>query len=297
MVKSCGFDQPRIWLYEPISVQPGPCRVALQMRRLLLGRNLTICATISCFFLVNCVARGPVDPPSPVPPPRKPLGAAPAESAAESTRESNEAKAPIEEERNIHGGDALAPSSPAPEGRELPKGTKVLHVGDSFAGALGLPLGEFFEESAVRSVLKHTDASYLTDWAWDGKLQKMIWKYNPDLVLITLGGNELEIAEPEQRERTVKKIISIVGDRPCVWVAVPLWKGPQNGLLDVIARSVAPCVFLDTARLIDVEKMPRLEDGIHPTKDARRSWAEAVLAWLKDHRRPTEFRPWALRAD
>lgn len=183
-----------------------------------------------------------------------------------------------------------AQHSPLP----VPAGTKVLHVGDSFAGALGLPLGTKLKEEGVSSVLKHTDASYLTDWAWDGQLQKMIWRYNPDLVLITLGGNELEIVQPERRERTVKKIVSLVGERPCVWIGVPLWKGPQNGLLDVIEGSCEPCVYLDTSKLIDLSQMERMKDGIHPTTSARARWADAVFGWLQRHRANDGERPWTV---
>lgn len=185
------------------------------------------------------------------------------------------------------------PSIPV-EPLPLPGGTKVLHVGDSFAGALGLPLGKLLEDAEVRSVLKHTDSSYLTDWAWDGNLQKYIWKYNPDLVIVTLGANELSISEPEQRERTVRKIISQIADRPCVWVAIPLWKGRQNGLMEVIERSSKPCVYLDTNQLLDVAAMPRISDGIHPTTAARHAWAEFVLRWLEEHRHPVDGRPWNL---
>lgn len=189
-----------------------------------------------------------------------------------------------------------AAASPADElhSLSLPAGSKVLHVGDSFAGALGLPLGELLEAQGVHSVLKHTDASYLTDWAWDGNLQKYIWKYNPDLVIVTLGANELGIAQPEQRERTIKKIVSVVGERPCLWVAVPLWKGRQNGLMDVIQRNVAPCEFFDTNRALDVEAMPRISDGIHPTTSARMHWAGIVLDWLKRHRAPSDNQVWRL---
>lgn len=177
----------------------------------------------------------------------------------------------------------------------LPADTKVLQVGDSFAGAVGIPLGKLLEEQGVHSVLKARDASYLTDWAWDGQLQKFIWKYNPDLVLITVGANELGIAEPERRERTVKKIVETIGDRPCVWIAIPLWNGEQNGLMGVIERSVAPCVFYDTNQLIDVEHMPRIADGIHPTTAARRQWAQAVLDWLQAHRAPNKGTAWSLQ--
>jgi lysophospholipase L1-like esterase len=168
-------------------------------------------------------------------------------------------------------------------------------VGDSFAGALGKPLGTLLEAADVRSVLKHTDSSYLTDWAWDGKLQEYVWKYNPDLVMVTLGANELEIVDPELREKTVKKIISVIGERPCVWVAIPLWDGPKNGLLDVIRKNASPCVYMDTNTLIDVAKMPRIRDGIHPTTEARADWAKFVFEWLRKQRAPQEGRPWNLQ--
>jgi len=167
-------------------------------------------------------------------------------------------------------------------------------VGDSFAGALGLSLSTLFEEAGVKSVLKHTDASYLTDWAWNGELQKMLWKYNPDLLIITLGANELAIAEPEQRIKTIQKITSLVGDRPCVWVAIPLWQGKQNGLMDVIKEHAAPCVYWDSNQLLDAQHMPRVADGIHPTSAARKQWAEAVFDWLKVHRLSGGKKPWSL---
>ncbi len=212
---------------------------------------------------------------------------------------------PVEQEDGAAPGSSSdVPSSETPSSEEgageplpWPEGTKVLHVGDSFAGALGRPLGSLFEEAGVRSVLKHTDASYLTDWAWDGKLQDYLWKYNPDLVLITLGANELEITEPDQRRKTIAKIISMIGDRPCVWVAIPLWQGPKNGLMDVISESVSPCVFMDTNRLYDVTKMPRIADGIHPTTAAREKWAKDVALWLRQHRAPVADKPWHMRAE
>jgi hypothetical protein len=228
------------------------------------------------------------------PPSSAALGAEPASeetsSAPNGTDEpAAEAQAPPHTEP-----DAKAPAANK-EPLPLPEGTKVLHIGDSFAGALGRPLGTLFEGAGMRSVLKHTDSSYLTDWAWDGKLQEYIWKYNPDLIMVTLGGNELEIVKPELRERTVKKIISTIGDRPCVWVAIPLWEGPKNGLLDVIAKHAAPCVYMDTNKLIDVAKMPRIRDGIHPTTEARADWAKFVARWLRKHRSPQEGRPWNLK--
>jgi len=181
-----------------------------------------------------------------------------------------------------------APREPLP----LPEGTTVLHVGDSFAAALGLPLNRRLKEQGLRSILEYETASYIPGWSAGDKLQKLLWKYNPDLVLVTLGANELEIAEPEQRIRNIRRIVESFGDRPCVWIATPLWAGAKNGLMDIIRQNVAPCRYMDTNALI--ESMPRVSDGIHPTLAAREAWADVVVEWLRSERRPTAERPWAL---
>lgn len=253
----------------------------------IFGPLLSLVACLSCAATTN-------QPDAPVESSTTPEQEPAADSSQERSAEASPGKTPTAPVASIEPG--VSPAKPAEAQRvPLPEGTKVLHVGDSFAGALGLPLGARFEAAGVKSVLKHTDASYLTTWAWEGDLQKYLWKYNPDLVIVTLGANELEIVEPEQRERTVKKIIETIGARPCLWVAIPLWKGKQNGLMDVIERSVGACTFMDTNKLMDVAKMPRIKDGIHPTSQARADWADLVVDWLETHRDPKGEKPWTLK--
>lgn len=174
----------------------------------------------------------------------------------------------------------------------LPEGTTVLHVGDSFAGALGIPLNKRLEEAGVRGVLKYRTASYIVEWAHQPDLETYVQQYQPDLVLVTLGANELEIAEPEQRIPAIRKIVSVIGDRPCVWVGVPLWSDQHNGLMEVVRDNVAPCRFMDSAALFP--DMPRAHDKIHPTMQAREDWAVRVVEWLAHQRRPTDASAWTL---
>lgn len=230
---------------------------------------------------------------------RPPEGAAPSEAPADSTAEATSAPAPESPPPSSEASPSPS-SDPATEQQAAlppPVGTKVLHVGDSFAGALGIPLGKLLEEAGVKSILKHKDSSYLTTWAWEPDLEQEIWRYNPDLVVVTLGANELGIADPGQREKTVKKIVATIGQRPCLWVAIPLWSERHNGLLEVIEKSAAPCVFYDTNREMDTAHMARIHDGIHPTNDARRQWAEAVFGYLMAHRQPRAGAPWWLVDD
>lgn len=182
--------------------------------------------------------------------------------------------------------------APPPELPALPEGTTVLHVGDSFAGALGIPLNKHLKEAGVRGVLKYRTASFIVDWAHQPALDTYLSQYHPDLVLITLGANELEIEEPERRIPAIRKIVDKVGDRPCVWVGVPLWSDEHNGLMDIVRDNAAPCRFMDSAALFP--DMPRAHDRIHPTMQAREDWAVRVLAWLARQRRPTQSQAWQL---
>jgi lysophospholipase L1-like esterase len=176
----------------------------------------------------------------------------------------------------------------------VPRGTTVLHIGDSFAGALGLDLNRELKAVGVRSILKYQTSSYIPNWASGKEIEQYLANYNPDLVLVTLGANELEIPDPQERVRTIRKLVSRIGQRPCVWIGPPLWEGARPALLEVIRKECAPCVYLDsTAHL---PKLARARDGIHPSGPARTEWATFVLQWLSAHRDPSGTQPWSLRA-
>lgn len=188
------------------------------------------------------------------------------------------------------GGDAQAKADkPLPP---LPKGTTVLHIGDSFAGALGIELDKQLKAQGVHGILRYKTASFIPEWAYKGKVRQYVAQYKPDLVLITLGANELKIAKPEQRVHAIQKLVSQLKGRPCVWVGVPLWSNAHNDLLKVIRDSSRPCRFLDSTRLFP--DMPRVHDHIHPTMNARHEWAKRVIHWLQKERVPDGDKPWEL---
>lgn len=191
------------------------------------------------------------------------------------------------------------PAAPAPlaaplepPAADLPVGTKVLQVGDSFAAALGIELGKRLKAAGVRTSLEYKTASYVPTWAFGPELPKLVSNYQPDLVLVTLGANELEIPDPAARAGAVQRLVKKLGDRPCVWILPPLWK-PDTGLMQVIKDNSAPCKVLDSSAL--VKDLPRGPDHIHPNAQGRETWAEAVFQWLKQARAPGGPKPWTLR--
>ncbi len=195
----------------------------------------------------------------------------------------------VEKHRHTRTSIERAPLEPLPP---MPEGTTVLHVGDSFAGALGIPLNKRFKEAGITGVLKYRTASFIVEWAHQTDLDDYLSRYQPDLVLVTLGANELGIEEPERRIPAIRKIVEKIGDRPCVWVGAPLWSDDNNGLMDIVRDNAAPCRFMDSTALFP--DMPRTPDKIHPTMQAREDWATKVAQWLASHRRPTPNHVWAL---
>ncbi len=162
-----------------------------------------------------------------------------------------------------------------------PRGATVLHIGDSFAGALGKPLNSELGKRGVRGILKYRTGTYIATWAWNRRVPGYVSRYRPDLVLITLGANELDVARPESRGNAIRRLVQALGQRPCVWIAPPLWEGARGDLLRVIQDNCAPCQYLDSNEL--VPNLARLGDKIHPTGAARSRWAKAVMSWLELH--------------
>ncbi len=198
---------------------------------------------------------------------------------------------PMEQPRRVN----LAHSQESGELRELPlpAGTLVYHFGDSFAGALGPPLNQELAKSQVRGILHYETSSYITTWA-SRDIERLVANANPDLVIITLGANEIELTNPAQRAPAIRRLVAQLRGRPCVWIAPPLWE-QDSGLLSVVQDNCAPCAYLDsTAQVTD---LPRKKDGIHPSKPGQEAWAKVVAEWLAEHRSPTPGRPWNLLSE
>ncbi|HEX6764060.1 MAG TPA: SGNH/GDSL hydrolase family protein [Polyangiaceae bacterium] len=256
------------------------------------------------FWVIGCAGRPSSTPlaESPAEAPSQPAPASTASAAPESellpasgtTAATDGAQPEGAETASAKTNPTQNPSGAAPDPASygFPKDTLILHVGDSFAGSLGVPLGKRFKAAGMRTVLEFQTASYVPTWASGKELPGYVDKYRPSLIIITLGANEVELTNPEQRASGVKRLVGKLGGRPCVWVIPPLWK-PDTGIFNVIRQNAAPCRILESDSIVhDVARKP---DKIHPSDAAREIWADAVLAWLARERVGAPDRPWELR--
>ncbi|HRI64945.1 MAG TPA: SGNH/GDSL hydrolase family protein [Polyangium sp.] len=177
-----------------------------------------------------------------------------------------------------------AATAPPPPPATLPiePRTVVLHVGDSFVDAgFSQSLRPKMKSVGALYEVRAAQATYTT--TWHSKLSRLVGDYHPDLVIITLGANEVTLTDPWARADAVTRLVKIVGDTPCVWVTPPLWR-KDTGIIEVIKQRAKPCLVFDSDAIAG--QIARQPDSIHPSSAGGAKWAEAFWTWLLEHRAP-----------
>jgi lysophospholipase L1-like esterase len=168
--------------------------------------------------------------------------------------------------------DAALDVADEPDAPAEPKHYRlVVHTGDSMVGGgLCKALAPKFKADGTQFIRDVWESASLVAFADSDRLPKLMKKYDPDLVLLTLGANDVFDKHPDNMIRYIETIVKKVGKRDCIWIGPPLWKG-DFGLVDVIRDHVAPCKFYDSSHLT----LQRAGDGIHPTEKGGAVWADA----------------------
>ncbi|WP_437282347.1 SGNH/GDSL hydrolase family protein [Sorangium sp. So ce375] len=257
-----------------------------------MGREIRVRRWALAGVAAAGIACGATPPPAPQPM-AAPAPASPAASAPAAAARPPETSAPAEA--------AVTPPPAAPLAFAVPPNTAVLHVGDSFAVAgFAQALRPRMQEHHVRYAVKAETSSYTVTWA--SRMELLVANYQPDLVIISLGANEVENVNPPAHAGAIRRIVKAIGGRPCVWVSPPLWR-KDTGIIDVIRTNSAPCRFFDSDALVP-GPLPRQKDKIHPNEAGGARWADVFWGWLTaEHLAPGEGdggsaparSPWALR--
>lgn len=260
-----------------------------------MGREIRVRRWALAGVAVVSIACGAASPPGPSAAPAPagpPPGAEPVAAAAPET------PAPAAPSGAVAEVQPAAPPAAPPE-LTVPPNTAVLHIGDSFALAgFAQALRPRMEALRVRYAVKAETSSYTVTWA--SRMELLVANYQPDLVLISLGANEVENVNPPAHAGAVRRIVKAIGGRPCVWVSPPLWR-KDTGIIDVIRTNSAPCRFFDSDALVP-GPIPRKKDKIHPNGEGGARWADAFWSWLTAEHLPAgegdpeaKRSPWALR--
>ena len=159
-------------------------------------------------------------------------------------------------------------------GQSVPaaRAKKVVHFGDSMVPLVGNYLRPRIEAQGGHYEVISTSSSSTLSWAEGALLRETLAKHQPELVLISLGSNELYFVDDlAQRAQAIRSIVREVGDRACLWVGPPSW-AKARGFLDTLEKNLGHCSYFDSAKL----PMERQADGRHPTWGASHGWANRV---------------------
>ena len=204
------------------------------------------------------------------------LAACPGRANAEDHRDGAPlaATAPVEAGPTVQSPE-VATASDASAGLEHRAYRTAVQTGDSMVGGgLCLALGPKYTAEGTRFVRDVWEAASIIAFDDSDHIPRLIAKYDPDLVLVTLGANDVFALHPEVLGRHIDGVVKKIGQRDCYWIGPPAWKG-DRGLVDVIRAHASPCRFFDSSRLV----LERRADGIHPTDKAGRVWADAFWAF------------------
>lgn len=135
---------------------------------------------------------------------------------------------------------------------------------------VGNYLRQLFRGDRHYHIVSETSSSTLS-WDNDRKLQRAMYKYDPEVVLISLGSNELFDPKPERRAGAIRRLVADTRGRPCLWIGPPAWK-KDKGFIRVLKANLGHCRYFDSTAL----ELERMADGRHPSWSASYRWAAAV---------------------
>jgi lysophospholipase L1-like esterase len=139
-----------------------------------------------------------------------------------------------------------------------------------FYAGLEKALSPHFEALGAKYVQDAITSAAIITFDKNDHFAKMLASNNPDLVIITLGANDVFLPAPQRLAKNVASIAKKTAGRRCFWMGPPTWK-KDTGIVDVIRENCAPCIFYDSSPL----KLERLADGIHPDTKGAETWAAA----------------------
>lgn len=158
-------------------------------------------------------------------------------------------------------------------------GKLVLHVGDSMVGGnwgLTRALEQKFSAEGAKFVRDYKVSESIISYDHSPKLKSLLEKHHPDIVILTLGTNDVFVPYPASMAANVQNIVKRIGARECYWMGPPTWK-PDTGIVNVLKDNVTPCKFYDSSSL----KLQRSGDGIHPTDRGGADWATSFWTFFR----------------
>ena len=177
----------------------------------------------------------------------------------------------------------MNPAQPTPEppAEAAPvTARRIVLVGDSLAQGLGPALAEIARGVPCGFHAVGKQSTRVRDWMRDSDLVAAIGAPPADLVLVSLGTNDMRTADPAAAGTEAGALV----DKIVAAGASVAWIGPPRMTFDtgVFRPALAGACSARNVRICDSQSLDleRAADGIHLTPKGYRAWAETIATWV-----------------
>lgn len=159
---------------------------------------------------------------------------------------------------------------------------RVLFIGDSMTGFLANRMSAYGEANGFQVDVVIWDGATVQKYANSPSLPSIINSHHPDMVIVSLGLNNLGESNPEARlGASVDKIIKAVGNRQLIWIGPPSWPGKGNmgtNLDSWFAKKLGSNRYFST---FDLQLPRQSRTNPHPTQAGCSTVIDKLADWIE----------------
>ena len=154
---------------------------------------------------------------------------------------------------------------------------RILLIGDSQAGGLVFTLNDYCSANGHKLLAAFAWNSASTfNFGYSSKVDSLIIKYRPTLIIVVLGLNELYARDLKERAKAANLLRAKFGEIPYLWI------GPANfvedfGINQVYQQIATPERFFLSKYL----NLPKALDHRHPNAQGYKIWMEYIASFIQ----------------
>jgi hypothetical protein len=154
---------------------------------------------------------------------------------------------------------------------------RILFMGDSQAGGLLHIFNDYCVENGHQIVAAHIwYSSTVLNYGYSGVVDEKIKQFQPTLIVIVLGMNELYAQDLDKRTQAANLLRQKFGNIPYLWI------GPANFVEDKGINKVYQQIATSERYVLSKNlNIPRGSDKRHPNQDGYTIWMEHIAKFIQ----------------